>query len=288
MNRAAVRCCVGFLTLLAACKAYDASLLETRAATSVKAGNNFWCTWQVDLCNGEDDDCDGIIDEQGTDTCAALHAHTRCQSGACVLSFCEEGYADCNDHVNDGCEHTIGDPSCGRCGEFCDASTPPDAAGEPPMSEEPPKHDAGREPPKDDELDDAGSGGSDPDPDPEDAGPNDSACIQKHPTGQGVACDRCVCERCGADLARCVGTEDPSWNEVCGAYLSCAGEHIALGECPQSDCVSGSGPCASTYFATVARFGASCATDPIAAPCGAVRQLRTQCYLITCAAACKG
>jgi hypothetical protein len=286
------------LTLFAACKAYDPSLLDTSVNTGIVTQQ---CTWQVDICNGEDDDCDGIIDEQGSASCAAAHAETRCMFGACTITACDEGFADCNARANDGCEHRVSDAHCGQCGQECDAATADESHVQPPAKRDAASdgaegNDAGSGDPHRDE--DAGSeacneiercDGRDNDCDGKvDEGPV-CACAAKHPTGQGDACDRCVCEHCSGLLDRCVATENTGWNSSCSAYLSCIGEHLPKGECPDSDCVQGTrGPCASTFYETVMRVGPSCATDPVVAPCGAVRQLRTQCYLVTCAADCKG
>jgi hypothetical protein len=300
MQRVAVRSRVMILALFTACKAYDASLLDAKVNTEVVTQK---CSWQVDVCNGLDDDCDGIIDEQGSASCAAEHAEARCMFGACAIAACEDGFADCNARANDGCEHRVSDAHCGPCDDACDAASGQASHDEPPakrdaaVTDEPEGLDAGSSAPHS-EGDDAGGeacdesercDGRDNDCDGKvDEGPV-CACAAKHPTGEGDACDRCVCEHCSGLLDRCVATDNAGWNSSCTAYLGCIGEHLPLGECPESDCVqSGRGPCASTFYETVTRVGPSCATDPVVAPCGAVRQLRTQCYLVTCAADCKG
>lgn len=54
--------------------------------------------------------------------CAALpQATTLCTSSSCVIGVCNEGYADCNANVSDGCEAATGTNvnSCGGCGVVC-------------------------------------------------------------------------------------------------------------------------------------------------------------------------
>jgi hypothetical protein len=98
--------------LLGACRAYDPNLL-TATTTHETASPSQACRAQrVELCNGEDDDCDGIIDEQASDTCSTQHARTRCVSGACQLVACEHGFVDCNGDADDGCERLITRDGC--------------------------------------------------------------------------------------------------------------------------------------------------------------------------------
>ena len=80
-------------------------------------------------CNGIDDDCDSVIDE-GFDlrtdvancgacgaACSLDNATPTCSEGVCRVAECDEGYADCNGDVIDGCETDLSDPSlCGACG----------------------------------------------------------------------------------------------------------------------------------------------------------------------------
>ncbi len=91
---------------------------------------------RVEVCNGEDDDCDGDIDE-GFDlltdanncgscgnVCRLPGASEICSAGDCVISACEPPLLHCNASQDDGCEV---DPrsdvdNCGRCGNRCDVN----------------------------------------------------------------------------------------------------------------------------------------------------------------------
>jgi len=59
----------------------------------------------------------------GASCVEAMHVQdVECVSGACValLGTCVDGWADCNDDLNDGCETDITQPdSCGACGVQC-------------------------------------------------------------------------------------------------------------------------------------------------------------------------
>lgn len=82
-----------------------------------------------ETCNGEDDDCDSVIDE-GFDLrvdvnncgacgaiCAVENAEPVCEGGVCRILECLDGFADCNADAADGCETDLADPSlCGACG----------------------------------------------------------------------------------------------------------------------------------------------------------------------------
>ncbi|NOY91478.1 MAG: formylglycine-generating enzyme family protein [Deltaproteobacteria bacterium] len=70
----------------------------------------------IEICNGLDDDCDGMIDE-GIDTstdvnncgvcgnvCAPAHAFGVCSASSCGLSGCDVGFFDRNGDLSDGCE----------------------------------------------------------------------------------------------------------------------------------------------------------------------------------------
>lgn len=81
-----------------------------------------------EVCNGEDDDCDGAVDEGydlSTDSehCGACGAACdpamgtgACAGGACTIEACDEGWVDCNGDVADGCETDLDGPGfCGAC-----------------------------------------------------------------------------------------------------------------------------------------------------------------------------
>jgi hypothetical protein len=72
-------------------------------------------------CNGEDDDCDRQIDENGDDGCQLEHTEASCVQGSCVTVQCLDGYRDCDLSEPDGCESPPDDLlNCGACGNACD------------------------------------------------------------------------------------------------------------------------------------------------------------------------
>lgn len=79
------------------------------------------CSARAELCNGEDDDCDGRVDEEPT-ACVATGAHVA--SAACVsqrcVQVCVAGHHDCDGLPGNGCESDLNDDTnCGRCGAAC-------------------------------------------------------------------------------------------------------------------------------------------------------------------------
>jgi len=54
-------------------------------------------------------------------TCAAPHASTSCQQGACVPGACASGWGDCNGDPTDGCETNVALDAthCGGCDRAC-------------------------------------------------------------------------------------------------------------------------------------------------------------------------
>ena len=140
--------------------------LDARPGQS-EAGSGFsydgatGCTGTPELCNGIDDDCDGVIDngfDLQTDSfncgacgivCSAPTATTACAFGQCVISACTPGYVDADKNPIDGCECMLtnggkeicdgadndcdgvvdngfdlqNDPlNCGACGVVCEAA----------------------------------------------------------------------------------------------------------------------------------------------------------------------
>lgn len=96
--------------LFAACHAYDADLLAPPTAHETVSPSEE-CR-SVDICNGQDDDCDGIIDEDASETCSSQHARERCVFGACELLACDYGYVDCDGDADNGCERLITNAGC--------------------------------------------------------------------------------------------------------------------------------------------------------------------------------
>jgi hypothetical protein len=74
-------------------------------------------------CNGLDDDCDGVVDN---DVCPPIaHGTSGCIESACGIVSCDPSYGDCNDDVADGCETNLMSDvgHCGACNATCDPST---------------------------------------------------------------------------------------------------------------------------------------------------------------------
>ena len=87
-----------------------------------------------DTCNGEDDDCDGVVDDEvdfqndSTNcgacgvTCGNVNDQyvTTCQGGQCRLDACIEPFENCDGNPVTGCEANLsGTANCGACGVVC-------------------------------------------------------------------------------------------------------------------------------------------------------------------------
>ena len=103
---------------------------------------------QIDACRPGYADCDGIVangcevdTRRDTGACGACgnicptppHGSASCVAGACGVTACDEGWADCNGDPADGCEADLraGATSCGACGSVCsfDHAVPGCASG---------------------------------------------------------------------------------------------------------------------------------------------------------------
>ena len=88
----------------------------------------------LEICNGIDDDCDDLIDEDFdlendgnhcgmcNNVCNAEGATTMaCETGDCVILTCENGLGNCDTFFSTGCEQDVSsDPNnCGGCGLPC-------------------------------------------------------------------------------------------------------------------------------------------------------------------------
>jgi hypothetical protein len=62
-----------------------------------------------ETCDGSDQDCDGTVDDGGSDWCnaqrpAGFHGTAACSSGACVIASCDATWFNVNTTYADGCE----------------------------------------------------------------------------------------------------------------------------------------------------------------------------------------
>lgn len=122
----------GLLASLAACTVYDPDMLTP--ATSGRGGHGGGaagdagdasmpeaCVPQSETCNDKDDDCDGIVDNEGPagDECSRrYHAKIPCNRGGLCLFIpsrvtCDVGWYHCDGLPENGCESEK--PCCVDC-----------------------------------------------------------------------------------------------------------------------------------------------------------------------------
>ncbi len=94
----------------------------------VDCGYECFPTWWLD-CNGEDTDGCEVNSYTNLDHCGGCfemcdkaNAAESCQLGVCTLGECDEGYDNCNENAEDGCETDIFTDlqNCGACEQLCD------------------------------------------------------------------------------------------------------------------------------------------------------------------------
>lgn len=75
------------------------------------------CVASLELCDGNDDDCDGAVDEEAA--CDAPNGTARCEMAMCTVTGCETGFFDCTG--DPGCETSSSRSNCGGCAMSCAA-----------------------------------------------------------------------------------------------------------------------------------------------------------------------
>jgi len=58
----------------------------------------------TELCDGQDNDCNGDVDEGATAYCELPNAISTCQSGHCAIYACQAGFVNADDDEGNGCE----------------------------------------------------------------------------------------------------------------------------------------------------------------------------------------
>ena len=130
------------LTQLATCGACNN--MCAAPANGVAACKNLVCA--VDKCDAGYSDCDKqfntgceiniTTDKNNCGVCGFVcvsqkNQQAACMAGKCELGACNQGFADCNKNLNDGCEiNTQTDnKNCGSCGVVCPMNAPACLAG---------------------------------------------------------------------------------------------------------------------------------------------------------------
>jgi hypothetical protein len=99
---------------------------DTDAPAPLCMGKPDWQT--TEICNGLDDDCDGVVDGPAADAWCALmpfdldiaNAEPACIAGQCGVGRCFPGFADCDGKPWNGCETQLGtETDCAACGDVC-------------------------------------------------------------------------------------------------------------------------------------------------------------------------
>jgi len=74
-----------------------------------------------EVCNGRDDDCDDVVDEDGAAICPVANGVGDCVAATCEIASCDGRWRDCDGAYVSGCEADLDrDPTnCGDCGASC-------------------------------------------------------------------------------------------------------------------------------------------------------------------------
>jgi len=77
---------------------------DDEPTTPIDPGPGGGCETIAEVCNGKDDNCNMLVDEQPEAACSATNGVASCVAGACQLTSCNPGFGDCNGSAADGCE----------------------------------------------------------------------------------------------------------------------------------------------------------------------------------------
>ncbi len=82
----------------------------------------------TEVCNGIDDDCNGMVDEDPAATASCNETGTvgACVMGGCTIAMCTGTYANCDGLTSNGCEADLDSDAahCGACGNACPTGGP--------------------------------------------------------------------------------------------------------------------------------------------------------------------
>jgi len=113
------------------CRPVDVAPAELEEWRGPPSAGDAGCL-DTEICNGVDDDCDGMVDEDfdlmsdpmNCGGCGVIcdfrNATGSCQAGSCRITACNMGFEDCDMMGGNGCETDLNDPmSCGSCTNRC-------------------------------------------------------------------------------------------------------------------------------------------------------------------------
>ena len=90
-------------------------------AIDCKADSDAVAPGVAESCNGKDDDCDHIVDEEADSACEIENGTGQCVMGSCAVGSCNAGFGDCDSARVNGCEQALDTAdNCGGCGITCD------------------------------------------------------------------------------------------------------------------------------------------------------------------------
>lgn len=92
----------------AACSVYDSPLPYSNTGGDSSVPRDA-CVAQTEICNGKDDDCDGVADEAeaATKDCMSrlLNTNSVCEGKYCLkVGPCHAGFYNCDGMPDNGCE----------------------------------------------------------------------------------------------------------------------------------------------------------------------------------------